>query len=68
VDDLDIVAGIIEQVAGLGSFGREMRRDQRKIPGAEPPQQIVEWPFDAAGSVFASRCHPEVPLASQSRQ
>src|SRR5580704_13364329 len=42
MDDLDIVTRIIEQVAGHGLFGREIRRDQRKVLGAEPPQQVVE--------------------------
>src|SRR6202011_230735 len=32
-------------LAGLRLFLHQMRRDQRKIAGAEPPQQVIEWPF-----------------------
>ena len=47
VDDLDVVAGIVEQFVRPGLFVREMRRDQSQIAGVEPPQQIVEWPVAA---------------------
>jgi hypothetical protein len=40
-----------------------MGRDQGKVAGAEPPQQIVEWPFDVVRSDSTVRYHPEVPLA-----
>jgi CheY-like chemotaxis protein len=36
---------------------REVQLDQRKIAGAQPPQQIAEWPFDAASRLFAHQ-HP----------
>jgi hypothetical protein len=68
VDDLDIVAGIIEQIAGPGLLVHEMRRNQCKVAGAEPPQQVVEWPSDVFRSVSTSRCHPEVPLPRKYRQ
>src|SRR6266566_3882570 len=58
VDDLDIVAGIIEQFAGSGLFVHEMRRNQCKVAGAEPPQQVVEWPFDAVRCCSAQPSHP----------
>src|SRR5213592_3949104 len=40
-----------------------MWRDQTKVAGAEPPQQVVERPSDVVRSVWTSRCHPEVPLS-----
>ena len=61
VDDFDIVAGIVKQVAGLGLLVGEMRRNQRKVAGAEPPQQIVERTLDAIQSMSLLRCHPQSP-------
>ena len=68
VDDLDIVAGIIEQVVCRSLFVREMRPNQRKVAGAEPPQQVVEGPFWVVRNVSASCSHPELPLAPRGRQ
>jgi hypothetical protein len=56
MDDLDVVARIIEQVAGTGLFMHKMRLNQCKVAGAEPPQQIVVWSPVAYG-LLASRCH-----------
>src|ERR1700680_1827232 len=56
VDDLDVVARIIKQGAGAGLFVHEVRLNQRKVAGAEPPQQIVVWPPVSYG-LLASRCH-----------
>jgi hypothetical protein len=42
---------------------RKMRRNQSKVAGAKPSQQVVEWPSDVVRSVSASRYHPEIPLA-----
>src|SRR5260370_4709623 len=63
VDGLDVVAGIIQQLAGLRLFLREMWRDQREVFGAEPPQQVVEWP--SVQRVFV-RNHPSSPVPASS--
>src|SRR6267142_5713404 len=59
VDDLDMVARIIEQFVGLGLFIREMWRDQSKVAGALPPQQVVERP-----SGVVQRFHVALPSRS----
>jgi len=62
VNDLDVVAGIIEQLAGRGLFMREVRFDQRKVAGAQPSQQIVERPVDRTSHFTLPRRHPKCPL------
>ncbi len=54
-----MVARIIEQFVGLGLFIREMWRDQSKVAGAEPPQQVVEQP-----SGVVQRFHVALPSRS----
>ncbi len=44
MDDFDIVAGAVEQVAGLGLFLRQKRCDQGEVGLVEVAQQIVERP------------------------
>ena len=61
MDDLDIVAGIVEQVVGVGLVLRQMRRDQREIGGVEPPQQIVERPLAGRAVASAPRQHCKFP-------
>jgi hypothetical protein len=58
--DLDIVAGIIKQVARLRLFVGEMRRYQREIARIQPPQQVVAGPLAVIGHVFAFD-HPGFP-------
>ena len=62
MDDLDIIAGIIEQVTRDSLFGREMRRDQREVLGAEPPQQVVERAIRTVRSKSAWRYHSKNTL------
>ena len=57
--DLDVVAGAVEHVAGIGVDLGQMRRDQREVGGVEAAQQIVERPL--TGRRVASRLHPENP-------
>ena len=59
---LDIVAGIIKQVVGVHLFAHKMRRDQGKVAGAEPPQQIVERPVAAVRGACGSHSHVGIPL------
>jgi len=37
VHDLDAIAGIVKQAVGVRFLLRQMRRDQRKVGGIEPP-------------------------------
>jgi hypothetical protein len=66
VDDLDVVAGIVEQVVGPGLLQRKMRRDQREVDRAQPPQQVVVGAFDAVSRPFVS-VHPDFLAKRPSR-
>jgi hypothetical protein len=57
VYDLDVIAGAVEHVAGIGVDLGEMWCDLREIGGVETPQQIVQRSL--AGRFFASRLHPK---------
>jgi hypothetical protein len=52
VDGIDVVAGIIKQLVGLSLIGNEVRGNQRKIAGVEPPQQVIVGPIDPTGSLL----------------
>jgi hypothetical protein len=43
---------------------RKMRRNQRKVAGAEPPQQVVERPSDAIRRCSAQRSQSWTPFVS----
>src|SRR6202012_992636 len=60
---LDIVAGIVEQIARHSFLGPEIRRDQSEIPRAQPPQQIVEGPIRIVRILCAWRGHLKYPSA-----
>jgi hypothetical protein len=52
VDGIDVIAGIIKQVAGFSLFGRKMRRNEAEIAGVETPQQVVVGPVETVGWLF----------------
>jgi hypothetical protein len=57
VDDIDIIAGIVEQCAGCGFVGRKIWRDQRIVGHAQTAQQIVIGPFAALAQFGARPVH-----------
>src|SRR5712671_4593510 len=61
--DLDIVAGAVEQVAGLALVLCEVGGEQRVVGIAQSAQQIIERTLARLGGRFWPRQHGSVPVS-----
>src|SRR5262245_61106576 len=59
VNDLDIVAGIVEQLVCCRLFKHDVRPNQRVVRIVQSPQQIVVWPTLDLTCLADARIHRE---------
>ena len=55
--DLDVVAGVVEQIVRISVAFGKIRRQQPEVSVVQAPQQIVEWPLP--GRPVVPRSHPK---------
>jgi hypothetical protein len=62
MQDLDIVARVVKQLAGPGVRFSEMRRYQCEISIVQSPQQIIQRAIAGPDSHVTSRQHDKLPI------